>query len=395
MTVEQIYYGYSPAYLEHHGVKGMKWGVRRNQKYGTRHDIGHEGSTTKKSKIEKLDKKFISDKATSKAYKDVYNHMADKMNSEGIKELNSNPKWKGKNLNQDKKLNNMYMKEYTKIMERYLNEGNKKLVGSSASGRYSLKFTPSDSGFPSYEIVENEKIKHAINRHYIKAVTNELGQVDRVEIVNDIVEMSDLHHHGVKGMKWGVRKQQIKSGVSKAATIASETAKKKTVDSINKAKSGASYVKGTGSDVKTHLKTNFDRKRSTANTSKMSTKELEKAVNRRNLESRLGKEVSKANKLGRSPDALSRTTVKQRMDNRREYYRRATIPDKVLAQRVKRLELENRLNYMNQTERYQLFNTAKSYANKGMEYKKTYDKYSGIANKEYAQRYASLVGLRK
>lgn len=197
-----------------------------------------------------------------------------------------------------------------------------------------------------------------------------------------------LEHHGVKGMKWGVRKQQIKSGVTKAATIASETAKKKTVDSINKAKSGASYVKGTGSDIKTHLKTNFDRKRSVANTSKMSTKELEKAVNRRNLESRLGKEVERANKLGR-------TTVKKRMDNRREYYRRATIPDKVLSQRVKRLELENRLNSMNQTERYQLFNTAKSYAKKGMEYKKTYDKYSGIANKEYAQRYASLVGLRK
>src|SRR5580765_5794043 len=38
--------------LEHHGTKGMKWGVRR--------DKGHEGESASPKKITKLDKKFVS-----------------------------------------------------------------------------------------------------------------------------------------------------------------------------------------------------------------------------------------------------------------------------------------------------------------------------------------------
>ena len=75
--------------IYHHGIKGMKWGIRRYQ--------NEDGSLTPagKKRISKEYKK-VSDKVVkelnrtaSKRYVDSYNKAADYMNSEGIRKFNA------------------------------------------------------------------------------------------------------------------------------------------------------------------------------------------------------------------------------------------------------------------------------------------------------------------
>ena len=52
--------------------------------------------------------------------------------------------------------------------------------------------------------------------------------------INNLGDGPSLYHHGVKGMKWGVRKKPVSSGVSKAKKAAST----KPVPAVKKAFSG-------------------------------------------------------------------------------------------------------------------------------------------------------------
>ena len=58
--------------LEHFGVKGMKWGVRK--------DRGHEGERVKTKKLKKLDKKYEREHSGVKGFIKVNNTFADKVN---------------------------------------------------------------------------------------------------------------------------------------------------------------------------------------------------------------------------------------------------------------------------------------------------------------------------
>ena len=84
---------------------------------------------------------------------------------------------------------------------------------------------------------------------------------------------NSLQHHGVKGMKWGVRKARPSSGSSKGRTTAK---KKKTSSSITTLFKKKKAVKKTA-----EKKTEEPKKKSVK---EMSDAELREAINRMNLE---------------------------------------------------------------------------------------------------------------
>lgn len=200
-------------YLQHFGVMGMKWGVRK-------------GSSTSRSekkaskKVEKADKKFLKSvsKNRSKLALDIYNDAADK-SSAAYSKLNSNPKYK-KPFNWDNpgKYERDYMAAANKTFIKLLDESAKaKTKGNekSASGRYELSIDTSGGFIPSITVKDN-KLKHSDESAPFKLKFDKSGKIVGITMVSEMEHTSDeiiddyLKHFGVMGMKWGVRRGSSK-----------------------------------------------------------------------------------------------------------------------------------------------------------------------------------------
>lgn len=119
-------------FLAHHGVKGMHWGIRK--------DRGHEGERATSRKIASLDKKYVRKATSRKTYFKIYNAMADRLNTVEISKINNDPRFKGKDLTNNKTLQKQYYDTYSSRATKILNEEAAKELGSSASGKQ-LKFS--------------------------------------------------------------------------------------------------------------------------------------------------------------------------------------------------------------------------------------------------------------
>ena len=191
--------------LEHHGVKGQKWGVRK--------DRGHEGKRATNKKIAKLDKKY--EKKASKAYGKVYNATSNELNNRIIPQINNSSKYKGKNLLKDEKLYREYLNDFNKEVNKTIQKHADDIIGTNASGtkKVSYKWNFGEDPFPTFEIVDvnagRNNLKHADDgSETIKVKFSDLGHVINFTI-GDILQQSlytELEHHGVKGQKWGVRR---------------------------------------------------------------------------------------------------------------------------------------------------------------------------------------------
>ena len=304
--------------LEHSGVKGMRWGVRRGLS-------GHV-------KTRAIKRKKTEDNLAPSGYDNVYRgRRAKAMNqtlrkakgkiNSGTRILNNDPRFKGKDFKKDSPLRREYYKEYSKMVETQLNAA-ATLKGNSNRGQYRLnfKYDYESNAFPEVTMKLNSnlsgrveerkaaseirktvgglKVKHSDDQETdeitLRVIWGPNGEIEEIEDIPDemfhtdgvtfgIPELDDaLEHYGKKGMKWGVRNGRP---VPSAPRPKSAATKKPSKGQIGKQKF---------EDAKTERKKTL---------SEMSDQELQRAISRMNLERQYNQMVPVKDTRGRSARA--------------------------------------------------------------------------------------------
>lgn len=195
--------------LKHHGVKGMKWGVRK--------DRGHEGEKAKTKQIAKLDKKY---ERQTRLFSEVYKKGADRLNA-SMDDFNNQPRWKnaannGHLLKPDHPEYKAYHKAVAAHIEKTFNEVAKE-HGTNASGTKQIRYVYDEKTMiaPHGYLADTKSVKHADDemRFHVTEVLDKQGFLVSISLTPDVLQQAGdfinntLAHHGVRGMKWGIRKK--------------------------------------------------------------------------------------------------------------------------------------------------------------------------------------------
>lgn len=209
--------------LDHHGTKGMHWGERRAQKRLDKQE-------------RRFDKTFASKGRTNQLKVELHNSVGPVVQSK-VNQLNASPKYSkaissGRLKDANDPITKQYINDFNKI---YLNEMNGYLKGFQSPMGKTVKAELNSQDFLGFSLkVQNaqgaKKIKHAdgndllVRVNYIK---DKDGRIIDTEVVEDDLAQSSinniLEHHGVKGMRWGVRR---KATVGPQEVIVSDRRKK-------------------------------------------------------------------------------------------------------------------------------------------------------------------------
>jgi 2'-5' RNA ligase len=188
-------------FISHFGVKGMKWGVRK------------AGSSIQSARTRRKDQKFEKGMRVSTVVKSA--RKASKLTMEkDYDRINNDPRWKGKDLSdpKNKALAKQHDEEYKKAFIANL----RTTVGEqrNASGTREHYVTVDKHGIWD---IRTRNVRHADSTGVrVRPVRNSKGFIIDLEILEsdmaqtamDLGEAFVIEHYGVKGMRWGVRKQR-------------------------------------------------------------------------------------------------------------------------------------------------------------------------------------------
>lgn len=188
-------------FLAHHGIRGMKWGVRRADK-----------------KFEKLSnhpivKRALLDGAEHKANQELL--ALDKKYKNDIQMLGGIPVGSKK-----------YYDEVYSVLNKHLAEISSTQVNASGTRRLKASLDVDDRGVEHLN-VSTEAIEHSANKVELPFERNANGAIVNVKFPDELLTLLDeplaqsvtktedfLEHHGIRGMKWGVRRRRSASSGS-------------------------------------------------------------------------------------------------------------------------------------------------------------------------------------
>ena len=272
-------------HLEHHGVKGMKWGVRKNRqgKVRARTTMSRSARKDRDELLDMTGGTSVEGKASKKfvkKYNKTYRRAQFKIRK-SIRNINNDAKYKDQDFRKDSKLRNEYYSDISKAITQQLNASAAK-HGRMRKVQLSFDVDVSKSMEPSWSIKQKENFtgrraereeaktasksfSHAdTDSDPVKVTYDDMGYIIDIEIdesyfpeelehsdaafVDDflmsaLVTDDSLEHHGIKGMKWGVRKPRSSSGASPASRASVPRTRK-----VQKTRS-PSYKKPTKTDL--------------------------------------------------------------------------------------------------------------------------------------------------
>lgn len=204
------------AQILHAGVKGMKWGVIRRRDQALFKKASETRKATKVQKrLAKADKKYEKSLSGSAGYIKMHNAVADHINRR-IDGLNSNPKYADKDLSANPSLYNRYLKDYEKLVASACQDATNE-IGANPSGTKRIKITSHGEGENTNWTATLEDVQHADTSISFRIIPrfNKTGHIidQKIEVMSKDLTQSalvidDILHAGVKGMKWGVRKDR-------------------------------------------------------------------------------------------------------------------------------------------------------------------------------------------
>lgn len=218
-------------FFAHHGVKGMKWGVR--------HDTGHEGERAKTKTISKADAKFEKAANSFQTAGNIHIVASAAYIAKDLDRINNKPEYKkaassGELNRADSPIRKKYDVETKTAFALRLNEAATTSYGTNASGtrEYEVLFTKNADHWK----VRTKEVGHAsdpvagdyfITRTKQGVMTNiKRGSTDitHSEEPDDVKDF--LSHYGVLGMHWGQHKATPTGASASVDKLARKDAKR-------------------------------------------------------------------------------------------------------------------------------------------------------------------------
>lgn len=206
------------ALLEHHGVKGMKWGIRKDQSFVGRTKVTSLDDNRGIMTLQPQGQKPLSSEQHGSLGLTIFEASQKAFARDGdvlknMKNLNRTTKKKyGSYLDMSPAQQETYDKQWRKVLEdailKHLPEGShafaeQEHTGDSwvyiGSSKKVLEKFLKDTASHSEETDDDSVLKVAVIR-------------DDNGFVVDFKMESDLEHHGIKGMKWGIRRSDKELG---------------------------------------------------------------------------------------------------------------------------------------------------------------------------------------
>jgi len=215
--------------IRHSGVKGMKWGVRK--------DRGHEGERVKLKKLPKLDKKWAQQFEGISGWAKVNNLAADHLNGPNgrFAKLAARPQYKGKDFKdpKNKALYQKYLDDGTKEVNAAWRQVAKEMgVNPSGTQRLQTVIDPAN-GMAYYKLAD---VKHSGMDDPSVVMVAELdanGYLVNMKMMDE--GTGEIKHFGIKGMRWGKKKAHPVTSEAKQKQGVKEKVKKTKIGSVSNA----------------------------------------------------------------------------------------------------------------------------------------------------------------